>query len=246
MARSEYRDLDTDVTLGGSGASDIYVPSQKAVKTYVDNVTSNVGTVKSVDSINPDDNGNVALIPPIAYGTSTTSASTAEKVVSIPEITTLNSGQIIVVSPTKSASVADLTIKLNNFPAYPILYTGSAITTSTDNLVWNANQPSAFVFNGTNWLFLCHGLDSNTTYSTMSVAEGTTGTATSNRTLQATNLKQIIQGTTLTGLDTTTNTSVVATDDITTGIGKLQAQIDNIPTVEAYTASEVETLWSSI
>ena len=37
MARSEYRDLDTDVTLGGSGASDIYVPSQKAVKTYVDN-----------------------------------------------------------------------------------------------------------------------------------------------------------------------------------------------------------------
>ena len=37
MARSEYRDLDTDVTLGGSGASDIYAPSQKAVKTYVDN-----------------------------------------------------------------------------------------------------------------------------------------------------------------------------------------------------------------
>lgn len=186
-----------------------------------------IGTVKSVNSTQPDNNGNVALIPPIGYGTSTTAASTTEKVVSIPEITTLNSGQIIVVSPTKTASVANLTIKLNNFTAYPILYAGDAITTSTDSIVWNANQPSAFIFNGTNWLFLCHGRDSNTTYSTMSVAEGVTGTATSNRSLQAVNLKQIIQGTTLTGLDTTTNTTVVATDDITTGIGKLQAQIDN-------------------
>lgn len=205
-------DLDVDTSLGGSSASDYVIPSQKAIKSYVDN---NSGT----------------SIPPIAYGTSTTSASIAEKVVSIPAITELNSGQIIVVSPTKSASVADLTIKLNNFSAYPILYAGNAITTSTDNLVWNANQPSAFVFNGSNWLFLCHGLDSNTTYSTMSVLEGVTGTATSNRTLQAANLKQIIQGTTLTDLSIATASTVLATDTITDGIGKLQAQINALPSI---------------
>ena len=212
MAITPNYDLDVDTSLGGSSASDYVIPSQKAIKAYVDN---NSG----------------APIPPIAYGTSTTAASTAEKVVSIPEITELNSGQVIVVSPTKSATVGNLTIKLNNFDAYPILYAGAAITTSTDSVVWNANQPSAFIFNGTNWLFLCHGLDSNTTYSTMSVLEGVTGTATSNRTLQAANLKQIIQGTTLTDLSIATASTVLATDSITDGIGKLQAQINALPSI---------------
>jgi hypothetical protein len=205
-------DLDVDTSLGGNSASDYVIPSQKAIKSYVDN---NSGT----------------SIPPIAYGISTTAASTAEKVVSISEITELNSGQIIVVSPTKSATVGNLTIKLNNFDAYPILYAGAAITTSTDSVVWNANQPSAFIFNGTNWLFLCHGLDSNTTYSTMPVLEGVTGTATNNRTLQAANLKQIIQGTTLTDLTIATASTVLDTDSITDGIGKLQAQINALPSI---------------
>jgi hypothetical protein len=212
MAITPNYDLDVDTSLGGSSASDYVIPSQKAIKAYVDNNSS-------------------TSIPPIVYGISTTAASTAEKVVSIPEITELNSGQIIVVSPTKSATVGNLTIKLNNFTAYPILYAGNAITTSTDNVVWNANQPSAFIFNGTNWLFLCHGSDSNTTYSTMSVVEGVTGTATSNRTLQAANLKQIIQGTTLTDLSTATASTVLDTDSITDGIGKLQAQINALPSI---------------
>lgn len=212
MAITPNYDLDVDTSLGGNSASDYVIPSQKAIKSYVDN---NSGT----------------SIPPIAYGTSITAASTAEKVVSIPEITELNSGQIIVVSPTKSATVGNLTIKLNNFDAYPILYAGAAITTSTDSVVWNANQPSAFIFNGTNWLFLCHGLDSNTTYSTMPVLEGVTGTATNNRTLQAANLKQIIQETTLTDLSIATASTVLATDSITDGIGKLQAQINALPSI---------------
>lgn len=58
MARSEYRDLDTDVTLGGSGASDIYVPSQKAVKTYIDNATNLCYSVQ-----------NPQLTPTLGYAT---------------------------------------------------------------------------------------------------------------------------------------------------------------------------------
>ena len=49
------------------------------------------------------------------YGESTTAASTTQKEVSIPSITTLNTGQVIVVKPTITSKVANSTLKLNNF-----------------------------------------------------------------------------------------------------------------------------------
>lgn len=129
----------------------------------------------------------------IWYGESTTAAATVQKEVSIPSITTLRTGQIIIVKPTITSTVANSTLKLNNFDAYPMRYNNAAITTSTDSIVWNANYTSQFVFDGTYWQFAGHGLDSNTTYSAMSVAEGTAGTATSSRTMRADYLKQIIE-----------------------------------------------------
>lgn len=171
--------------------------------------------------------GGNSIIP---YGESTTAAATVQKEVTISSIISLNEGQIIIVKPTITSTVADSTLKLNNFSAYPMRYGTAAITTSTDSIVWTANYPSWFRFDGEYWVFLGHGIDNNTTYSTMSVAEGTTGTASSNRSLQARYLKQIIQGTTLTGLSTSTSSAVVATDTITEGIGKLQAQIGDIET----------------
>ena len=167
------------------------------------------------------------------FATSDTAAATTEKVVSIPSITTLSAGQIIIVKPTVTSTVADSTIKLNNFDAYPMRYNNAAITTSTDSVVWNANFPSIWVFDGTYWVFAGHGLDSNTTYSNMSVAEGTTGTATSQRTMRADYLKQIIQGTVLTGLDVSTISVIDATDTILSALGKLQAQINDRPEYSA-------------
>lgn len=98
------------------------------------------------------------------YGTSSTAAATVQKEVSIPSITTLNAGQIIIVQPTVTSTVANSTLKLNNFDAYPMRYNNAAITTSTDSVVWSASFPSIWVFNGTYWVFAGHGLDSNTTY----------------------------------------------------------------------------------
>ena len=163
----------------------------------------------------------------IPFGESTSAADAVQKEVTISEITELKTGQIIIVKPTITSTVADATLKLNNFTAYPILYGAAAITTSTDSITWAANYPSWFRFDGSNWVFLGHGVDNNTTYSAMSVSEGTTGTKTTARSVRADYLKQIIQGTTLTGLSTSTNSAVVATDTITTGIGKLQAQVNN-------------------
>ena len=173
--------------------------------------------------------GSGSTIPNPAYGTSSTAAATAQKVVSIPEITALNVGQVIMIRPSTTSTVANSTIKLNSFDAYPMRYNNAAITTSTDSTVWGANFISSFMFDGTYWQFIGHGIDSNTTYSNMSVSEGTTGTATSARTMRADYLKQIIAN--LTGnkaeIDDTTpsTTTVYSSQKVQSLINALVARI---------------------
>ena len=102
------------------------------------------------------------------YWVSTTAAATVQKEVSIPSITTLNVWQMIIVKPTVTSTVANSTLKLNNFPAYDMLYNAASITTSTDSIVWGANIPSIFILDEVSWTkywrFVAHWLDSNTTY----------------------------------------------------------------------------------
>jgi len=99
------------------------------------------------------------------FGSSTTAAATAVKEVSIPSITKLEAGQIIIVQPTITSTVAGSSLKLNNFPEYAMRYNNAAITTSNASYAWNVNFPSVWLFNGTYWVFLAHGIDYNTTYS---------------------------------------------------------------------------------
>lgn len=184
--------------------------------------------IKTINNTSILGSGNIevggnTLIP---YGESTSAADATQKEVTISSITSLSAGQIIIVKPTITSTVADSTLKLNSFSAYPMRYGSAEITTSTDSIVWAANYPSWFRFDGEYWVFLGHGVDNNTTYTAMSVSEGTTGTKTTARSVRADYLKQIIQGTKLTGLSTSTNSAVVATDSITVGIGKLQAQVN--------------------
>lgn len=123
------------------------------------------------------------------FGTSTTAAATVQKEVSIPWITSLNVWQVVHILPSATSTVANSTLKVNNFDAYPMRYNNAAITTSTDSIVRPANIVTTFVFDGTYWQFMWHWLDSNTTYSNMSAAEAVAWTATSARTISACNLK---------------------------------------------------------
>ena len=118
--------------------------------------------IKTINNVSVLGSGDITV--GVGYGTSSTAAATVQKEVSIPSITTLNVGQIIAVQPTATSTVANSTLKLNNFDAYPMRYNNAAITTSTDSIVWNASFPSQFVFDGDYWVFLGHGVDTNTTY----------------------------------------------------------------------------------
>ena len=124
---------------------------------------------------------------------STTAAATVQKEVSIPWIKELHEGQVVHILPSVTSTVANSTLKVNNFTAYPMRYNNAAITTSTDSIVRPANIVTTFVFDGTYWQFVWHGLDSNTTYSNMSATEANTWTATSARTISASILKWAIQ-----------------------------------------------------
>ena len=118
------------------------------------------------------------------YAESSTAAATVAKVVNIPSITSLQAGQIIAVKPTVTSTVANSTIKLNDFAAYPMRYRNAAITTSTDSIVWYANTVSFFVFDGSYWHFAGGGAD-NTTYSLLSQTNLDAGTETTGRLVSA-------------------------------------------------------------
>lgn len=131
----------------------------------------------------------VGALPNNIYGESTTAASTVQKEVSIPSITSLNAGQLIIVKPTTTSTVANSTLKLNDFDAYPMLYGGSAITTSTDSYVWIKDVPGWWLFDGSNWLFAGHGTDINTTYNSITLALMIAGENTTNRLIAPSILK---------------------------------------------------------
>lgn len=124
------------------------------------------------------------------YGVSTSAANATQKEVSIPSITTLNAGQVIVVLPTvNSNTINNATLKLNDFVDYPIVRNNVAQLNSG---YWFANIPTTLVFSGDKWILLAWGWDSS--YTALSVSEGTAGTGTTSRVVRADYLQQIIHG----------------------------------------------------
>lgn len=174
------------------------------------------------------------------YGTSTTAAATVQKEVSIPSIKTLNSGQVIIVKPTTTSTVANSTLKLNNFDAYPMRYNNAAITESTNSIVWSASYPSWWLFDGSYWVFAGHGVDTdtNTTYSTISQAEIEAGTGTDSRLVSAKVLRDNFY--TETEVDTAINNAPYA-GSVTNGgpalksNGLIIATVDDTSTSTAFT-----------
>jgi len=131
----------------------------------------------------------------VYIGTCSTAAATAAKEVVIPAAQgfVLETGAIIIFKSANTNSASNVTINVNNTGAKHIYYSNAVYTGSSNIATGQAGRYMTYIYDGTNWVWVSHGQEDNTTYSAMSVAEGQTGTATSARTVRADYLKQIIQ-----------------------------------------------------
>lgn len=85
------------------------------------------------------------------YGTCSTTASTAAKVVTCSDVTTLYAGLTIMVNfSTANSATGEISLNVNNTGAVPV-YAEGAITGSSNYFLWAANVSIIFVYDGTGW-----------------------------------------------------------------------------------------------
>ena len=131
----------------------------------------------------------------VFYGTSSTAAGTAAKVVECSAFTADNfkAGTIIIVTftATNSGAVANLTMNVNGTGAKPIKYINNGTLGNLSSAGYlKANTEYPFYYDEANWVCL---FNVNTTYSALSEADMHTGTATTARLITAQRLKQAVQ-----------------------------------------------------
>lgn len=127
--------------------------------------------------------------------TCNTAAATAAKVVTVSDDQNfaLKKGAIVAVKFTNTNTASTPTINVNSTGAKNVWYNNASYTGTSNWVGGYASKYTYYVYDGTYWCWLSMGSEADSTYSTMSVSEGTTGTATTARTMRADYLKQIIE-----------------------------------------------------
>lgn len=148
--------------------------------------------------------GNVNITPlnlglgnaKIFYGTSDTAAATVAKAVTCSDFKSadLVAGAIVFVkfTNTNSGAVASITLNVNSTGAKPIkqiLNSSVSNLSAAEQII--ANETYMFTYDGTNWVTK---LNYNTTYSALTQADATAGTATTARLITAKVLNDTIDG----------------------------------------------------
>ena len=102
----------------------------------------------------------------VAYGTCSTDAATAAKVVTISGNTNwkLAPGSEVVVKFSATNTAQNPTLNVNGTGAKSIWYNTALITTSNLGYAGTANRPMKFVYDGTQYVFMGWSIDNNTTY----------------------------------------------------------------------------------
>ena len=126
-----------------------------------------------------------ALIREIYYGTCSTPAGTAEKAITTDGNWKLEVGNTFMVLFSESNTASNPTFNVNNTGAKSVWYNQGVITTSNLSYAGYANRPQLFMYDGTNYVWISHSTDSNTTYTNATLGQGygtcTTATATQDK-----------------------------------------------------------------
>lgn len=114
----------------------------------------------------------------IAYGTCSTAAATAAKIIAVEGNTgwSLTKGSIIFVKFSETNTAQNPTFNVNGKGAKPVVYGTAAITTSSLSYAGYANRTAMYVYNGTQFVFQGWSVDSNSdTKATQAAAITTAG-----------------------------------------------------------------------
>lgn len=100
----------------------------------------------------------------IAYGTCSTAAATAAKVITVSGDYNWNLtvGSFITVLFSNTNTASNPTFNVNGTGAKNVYYTTSKIATSNLSYAGYKNRPMNFIYDGTNYVFIGWGVDSNT------------------------------------------------------------------------------------
>ena len=116
----------------------------------------------------------------VFYGTCSTAAGTAKKVVSLSDTSgwELKAGTIVAVKFTNSNTANSCTLNVNDSGDKSIFYDTAVYTSNSNVITGVANRTILYMYDGTNWVWLCiaYWIDSNNRrcfYGTCATAAGT-------------------------------------------------------------------------
>jgi len=153
------------------------------------------------------------------YGTCSTAAATVAKVITITDNNfVLKTGTIIGVKFTYTNTASSPTFNVNGSGAKSVWYNTAQITTGSLAYAGYANRTMYYMYDGTYWVFMSWSY--HPTYSTMSLTEANTGTATTARFMSAKNLNDWMN---------TVSTYAYTTFTYNTGFTYYEASGNNMP-----------------
>jgi hypothetical protein len=161
--------------------------------TQVDSNDTTLVSLKFIDAIDIEDIGTnltgflkgngtgvIASTSAVIAGTSTTARTTAAKTATISGYT-LTAGDLLAITFTDGFSVSNATLSINGGSAINIRVGGVNLTTSLLSVAAGTSFTLPLYYDGTH--FYAYGSSINTTYSEISEADITTGTASTGRTI---------------------------------------------------------------
>lgn len=116
----------------------------------------------------------------VSYGTCSTAAGTAAKVVDLSnDYWQLKVGSIVGVKFTNTNTASNVTLNVNNSGAKNIWYNNAKYTGQSADICGYANRYTFYMYDGTYWVWLNKGTDNNSTYAAYSfgIGYGTCATA---------------------------------------------------------------------
>ena len=110
----------------------------------------------------------------VAWGTCSTEAATAAKVITISGNTNwaLTAGAIIAVKFSATNTAANPTFNVNGTGAKSVWYSAAVLTTSSLSYAGYKDRPCFYVYDGTQFVFLGWSYDANTTYTNVKLGHG--------------------------------------------------------------------------